>query len=196
MPRLRLLALLAPFALLSGPSFAGDDDEPGKVTYKKTTQIDFSEMSVPAPMPSVASTRMSATPGGAQDIRYFRGQVKAGAVPHPNVFTPEGLFSEHDLPGPDGAACAQLLCPVGAAMPAELTVQPDVRILAQLGFQTDIDAETFHRAPVNLVAVVDKSGSMSGAPLQTVKDSLHRVVDQLGPQDHLSIVLYGDTAHT
>ncbi|MDP2305610.1 MAG: VWA domain-containing protein [Pseudomonadota bacterium] len=193
MSHLRFLAVLAPLALLSAPSFAGeeeDEERPAPVRYKVATDIDFSGLEVSASMPS-----MSATPGGAQDIRYFRDQVKAGAVPHPNVFTPEGLFSEHDLPVPGGAPCAQLLCPVGAAMPAQLTLQPDVRILAQLGFHTDIDAETFHRAPVNLVAVVDKSGSMSGAPLQTVKDSLHRIVDQLGPQDRLAIVLYGDRAH-
>lgn len=189
------LALLVPLALLAAPSFAEDrEEEEEDVTvgaprakYKIATEIDFA--------PSVAPAQLSATPGGAQDIRYFRDQVKAGEVPHPNVFTPEGLFSEHDLPIPAGAVCRQLLCPVGAASPAALTVQPDVRFLAQLGFHTGIDAATFRRAPVNLVAVIDKSGSMSGAPLETVRRSLYGVLEQLGPQDQLSIVLYGDQAH-
>ncbi|MES2642238.1 MAG: VWA domain-containing protein [Myxococcota bacterium] len=193
------LALLVPLALLAARSFAADaaaeeeDEDRVAPRYKIAAEIDFSGVELAAP--AIGAARMSATPGGAQDIRYFRDQVKAGEVPHPNVFTPEGLFSEHDLPIPAGEVCRQLLCPVGAAAPAALTVQPDVRFLAQLGFHTGIDAATFHRAPVNLVAVIDKSGSMSGAPLETVRQSLFGMLEQLGPQDQLSIVLYGDQAH-
>lgn len=203
MPALSLsrLALFSlPIALAAPLAFAGDDDDeeedvkamkaPG---YAPRTNIDFAPLELAAPAAS-----MAATVGGAQDIRYFRDQVAAGQVPHPATFTPEGLFSEHDLPIPDegGAACRQLLCPVGAATTASLTVQPEVRYLAQLGFHTGIDASTFRRPPLNLVAVVDKSGSMSGQPLELVKKSLDEVVDQLGPDDQLSVVLYGDTVHT
>src|ERR1051326_8714791 len=47
---------------------------------------------------SLAGTRLGATPGGAKDIRFFRSGAARGEIPHPNTFTPEGLFSEHDLP--------------------------------------------------------------------------------------------------
>jgi hypothetical protein len=60
---------------------------------------------------------MGATPGGAQDITFFRDRVLAGEVPHPNTFTPEGLFSEHDLPLRAGPPCPQLLCVAGEAVP-------------------------------------------------------------------------------
>lgn len=138
---------------------------------------------------------MGATPGGAQDIQYFRDRVKAGEIPHANTFTPEGLFSEHDLPLAAGRACDQTLCTVGEATGAALIAQPEVQYLAQLGFSSGLDPKTFRRAPLNLVAVIDKSGSMSGQPLDLVKESLYRVLDQLGPDDQLSIVLYGDRAH-
>lgn len=136
-----------------------------------------------------------ATPGGAQDITFFRSRVSAGEIPHANVFTPEGLFSEHDLPLRAGARCAQLLCTSGEAMPAALMVQPEVRVLAQLGFTSGLDPKTWRRDPIHVVAVIDKSGSMSGQPLDLVKESLTEALDHLGPDDQLSIVLYGDRAH-
>ena len=58
-----------------------------------------------------------------------------------------------------------------------------------------VDASTWQREPLNLVAVVDKSGSMDGAPLDTVKASLRQVARQMTARDQLSIVLYGDTSH-
>jgi Ca-activated chloride channel family protein len=43
--------------------------------------------------------------------------------------------------------------------------------------------------------VVDKSGSMSGEPLELVRKSLHEVAGQLHDGDQMTIVLYGDRAH-
>jgi hypothetical protein len=83
----------------------------------------------------------------------------------------------------------------GAATDARLPAQPEVRYLAQLGFSSGLDPATYKRAPLHLVAVVDKSGSMSGHPLDLVRKSLHQIAGQLRPDDAISIVLYGDRAH-
>ncbi len=153
------------------------------------------KMRMAAPAYNFDAAELGATPGGAQDIAYFRDRVRYGEIPHPNTFTAEGLFSEHDLPLTTRTRCQQLLCATGEAVPAGLLVQPEVRYLAQLGFSSGLDPATFKRAPLHLVAVIDKSGSMSGRPLELVKDSLIKVLDQLGPDDELSIVLYGDRSH-
>ncbi len=161
---------------------------------------DEEEMLDLAPVEAFAAPRMAmpaemgATPGGAQDITFARDRIAAGEVPHPETFTPEGLFSEHDLPLP-AARCRQTLCVTGAATAADLIAQPDVRMIAQLGFASGLDPATWRRAPLNLVTVIDKSGSMGGHPLETVKASLHRLAEQLGPGDRLAIVLYGDRSH-
>ncbi|MCY0985648.1 VWA domain-containing protein [Nannocystis sp. ILAH1] len=187
---LRSLVCLAAFALLTTAAEAAPERErERKESHHRMKAYDFSA-DVMAPSPA-----MGATPGGAQDIQYFRDRAKAGEIPHPNTFTPEGLFSEHDLPLAAGRACDQLLCTVGEATGAALLAQPEVQYLAQLGFSSGLDPKTFKRAPLNLVAVIDKSGSMSGQPLDLVRESLYRVLDQLGPDDQLSIVLYGDRAH-
>jgi Ca-activated chloride channel family protein len=186
----RVAGPLCAASLLLGSAFASaharprpdDEDEP-KPAAAMRMKMDF------------AAEALGATPGGAQDIGYFRDRVNAGEIPHPNTFTPEGLFSEHDLPIASNRPCKRLFCVVGEATDARLLVQPEIRYLGQLGFTTKRTANTFKRAPLNLVAVVDKSGPMSGRPLELVRASLLETLDHLGPGDRLSIVLYGDRSH-
>ena len=49
------------------------------------------------------------------------------------------------------------------------------------------------RAAVDIVAVIDRSGSMGGGKLDLVKKTLHFVVSQLTPKDRLSLVVYDDS---
>lgn len=140
-------------------------------------------------------TKLGATVGGAQDIRYLRNLIDEGIIPSPASFTAEGLFSEHDLPIGGDAKEGWLFDIATQATSFESAAQPKVDILAQLGFVSGIDATTFKPAPLNLVAVVDKSGSMSGGPLELVRKSLKQVVSQLGNDDQLSIILYGSSTH-
>lgn len=49
------------------------------------------------------------------------------------------------------------------------------------------------RAPLNLCLVIDRSGSMEGAPLQYAKEACSFVVDMLGAQDVLSIIAFDET---
>ncbi len=49
-------------------------------------------------------------------------------------------------------------------------------------------------APLNLCLILDHSGSMSGRPLETVKQAAHSIVDSLSPGDRLSIVVFDHKA--
>ncbi|MET1113170.1 MAG: VWA domain-containing protein [Allosphingosinicella sp.] len=133
--------------------------------------------------------------GGAQDIRHFRSIAADVGMPRPESLTVEGLMGEHDLDLPSNKRCAQLFCLVTEAMAASLPGRPDDRLFVGLGFTSNIDQATWKREPVNLVAVVDKSGSMSGSPLDLVRRSLRQIVGQMREGDRLSIVLYGDISH-
>ena len=144
---------------------------------------------------SIVVTGMRVRQGGMQDIRHFRSVAAEGDMPRPESLTAEGLMGEHDLTLAARRACAQLLCLDTEAMPAAFPTRPEDRILVGLTFATNIDAATWQRAPLNLVAVVDKSGSMDGEPLELVRQSLRQVVGQMRDGDQLSIVLYGDTSH-
>jgi len=48
------------------------------------------------------------------------------------------------------------------------------------------------RTPLNLCLVIDRSGSMEGAPLEYAKQACGHVVDLLGPNDVLSIVVFDE----
>lgn len=50
------------------------------------------------------------------------------------------------------------------------------------------------RKNVNIVAIIDTSGSMGGEPLRLVRETLDFIVTQLKDGDHLSLVSFGDEA--
>ncbi|CAL5008765.1 unnamed protein product [Urochloa decumbens] len=50
------------------------------------------------------------------------------------------------------------------------------------------------RTPVDLVTVLDVSGSMAGAKLEQVKRAMEFVIDSLGPSDRLAVVAFSDGA--
>ena len=49
-------------------------------------------------------------------------------------------------------------------------------------------------APLNLCLVLDRSGSMAGQKIANLRQAVSLVIDQLGPMDILSIVLFDDRA--
>lgn len=49
-------------------------------------------------------------------------------------------------------------------------------------------------APLNLCFVLDRSGSMMGTPLTTVKQAAHRIIDRLSDRDRISIIAFDHKA--
>ncbi|KAF8688078.1 hypothetical protein HU200_042445 [Digitaria exilis] len=58
-----------------------------------------------------------------------------------------------------------------------------------------IDAGDAPRAPLDLVTVLDVSGSMSGEKLALLKQAMGFVIDNLGPHDRLAVVAFSSGAH-
>ena len=58
-----------------------------------------------------------------------------------------------------------------------------------------IASESVERSvPLNLCLILDRSGSMGGRPLKTVKQAAQKLVDRLNPGDRLSIVAFDHVA--
>lgn len=57
-------------------------------------------------------------------------------------------------------------------------------------------AKSSRRTPLNLAVVIDRSGSMSGQPLDEAKKCAEMVVDRLTGQDRLAIVVYDHEVET
>lgn len=66
--------------------------------------------------------------------------------------------------------------------------------ILQIGFTTAEVNERTDLRPLNLVLVIDKSGSMAGDKMSRVKSSLHTMIGKLRPQDVVSIVAFDSMA--
>ncbi len=193
-----------------------DEDEGSRtIRYRSRTEIDFDLMDVdadlappnPALLPSSRSrfqpliqadgpASISATVGGAQDANFLDLQLEEDHIPRPEHFTAEGILSEHDLPVAEDVACDQLLCATGQAVELgrgeRLLAQPHVDAIAQIGFSSGLDAESWQRPPLNIVAVVDTSGSMEGEPLATTKAALRLLVRRMERGDRMTLLSFDD----
>ncbi|WP_326824488.1 von Willebrand factor type A domain-containing protein [Streptosporangium sp. NBC_01639] len=119
---------------------------------------------------------------------YARRVLQEGRLPEPGQIRPEEFVNsfrqDYEEPRDDGFTVHL----DGARMPENGTA------LVRVGLQTrKADAEA--RRPANLTFVVDVSGSM-GEPgrLDLVREALHKLVDQLGPGDQVSVVAFSGEA--
>ncbi len=128
--------------------------------------------------------------GGAQDIGQFREILDQGGIPGENTLDANGFFNEHYIELPD-ADCGQPVC--GHAM---LSVGADwltggYQATLQISMNSPIDPADLERLPMNLVLVVDTSGSMaSDQRLVDVKSGLHLLVDHVQDGDRVALIEY------
>jgi Ca-activated chloride channel homolog len=78
----------------------------------------------------------------------------------------------------------QAILPTGASLTTNILLR----------FRADIPESP--RRNLNLSLVIDRSGSMAGAPLHHALKAAESVVDQLEPEDTLSVVVYDDAVDT
>jgi Ca-activated chloride channel homolog len=181
MPSRRALMMSACLSLAVSPAYAQDASPPPE---------DEEDI-----LGTVIVTGTRVTQGGAQDVKHFRSialdEFSKESLPETASFTVEGLLSEHDLVLPSKRDCTQLFC---VATHAKASARTTGEHFVGIGFESGIDGAAYAAEPISLIAVVDRSGSMSGEPMSRVKEGLHAVIDQLGEGDRLGIVIYGTTS--
>jgi len=151
----------------------------------------------------MAAAPPGVTPGGQQDIAAARAVIEDGGIPDPDSITVEGFLSEHTIPVevPDDAGL--LYMTASAAFNRDFDAFTPLATV-QIGLGTTIDAETFQREALNLVLVIDRSGSMgyfvderSGtSKLDAVKIAVDRLLGQLSADDRVSIVAFNSEPRT
>jgi Ca-activated chloride channel family protein len=68
------------------------------------------------------------------------------------------------------------------------------QLTLMLDLTAPISDRAKNRAPQAIQVVLDRSGSMSGEPLESAKGSLLKLVDRLAPQDFFGLVAFDDAA--
>jgi Ca-activated chloride channel family protein len=130
--------------------------------------------------------------GGAQDIGELRAILDRGDIPGPDTFDANGFFNEHYNAHPP-ASCGTELCIASGMSLGRDWLTGAHQATLQISLTTPIDPEAFQRLPMNLVVVVDHSGSMaSDGRLTKVKVGLHTMIDNLRDEDRLAIVEFDD----
>lgn len=131
--------------------------------------------------------------GGAQDFGQFRAILDAGELPGPETLDDLGFFNEHKLELP-AADCGEDICLHGELGVMGNMINGSNCTLVMLGMNTPIDPSELERLPLNLAIAVDTSGSMEGDSIEYVREGLYRMLDDLGPDDRVSIIAFEDGA--
>ncbi len=121
-----------------------------------------------------------------------RERILTGEVPHPDDFSLAGFISEHSYdfpaPSPDTNVTVHSL--------ATFMRNPQARgprTLLLIGVTARTMTETT-RAPIDVVAVIDRSGSMSGEKIVKAREALAMLSAKLDTGDRLGIVSYAASA--
>jgi len=134
--------------------------------------------------------------GGQQDIGEFRGVLEAGQVPGPDTLDANGFFNEHYAP-PPADACTDVLCMTPGLSVGKDWVLGKHQAALQIAINTNVDPTNYPKQPLNLVVVIDHSGSMaSDGRLQKVKAGLNVLIDSLDATDRLAIVEFDDRSRS
>ncbi len=131
--------------------------------------------------------------GGQQDIGEFRGILENGELPGPDTLDANGFFNEH-FNAPPATECTDVLCLTPGVAVGRDWLTGAHQATLQIAVNTNVDPTTIVRRPLDLVVVVDHSGSMwDDQRLDKVKVGLHALVDNLGEGDRLALVEFDDT---
>ncbi|MEP6654476.1 MAG: VWA domain-containing protein [Myxococcales bacterium] len=134
--------------------------------------------------------------GGGQDFAAFRRALNEGRVPATSTLDAAGFFAEHftSLPIP---TCGKTFCLHGM-----LSVSPDIArgghwTLLQLGMNSPIDPATVTKPALDLVVVLDRSGSMAAAgKMEYAKQGIKLLIDALGDADTFTLIAFDDRVQT
>lgn len=130
--------------------------------------------------------------GGQQDIGEFRGILESGGIPGRETLDANGFFNEHYAP-PPATACTQPICLTPGVAVGRDWLTGAHQATLQVAVSTNVDPATLTRKPLNLVVVVDRSGSMwDDQRMDKVKVGLRTLVDNLADTDRLALVQFDD----
>lgn len=121
------------------------------------------QMAMPAPAMAAGGVSRSIgfSTGGAKDINNFRENIEQGYLPLPTDITYEGLFYDYYFDTGKAKECQKLFCPSYSYAVSRDPFSKESEQYLSVGLNSGIT--DFQRKKLNLVVVLDYSGSM-GSP--------------------------------
>ena len=171
-----------------------------------------------------SAEQMGFAVGGAKDIGNFRENIRSGYLPKPSDLTYEGLFYDYFFETGPSKNCKQLFCPAYTKAISKDPFSLGEEYYLAVGLNSGMTASDFKRKRLNLVIVLDISGSMgspfnryhnggkqgvrementvsneeeedwSSTKLEIATRSINNLLKHLEPTDRLAMVLFDDRA--
>lgn len=164
--------------------------------------------------------------GGSRNAQNFRENVHEGYVPQVDALASEGLFYDYTFPTADEDSTTDertdaLFTPTYACAASRNPVTDEDEQYLSVGLDSSLAVDEFERPALDLVAVLDVSGSMSSpfrdyyydatgtkrsvdeadrsteqTKMDAAAESLCALTEQLAADDRLGVVLFDRSAHT
>ncbi len=115
-----------------------------------------------APVAKGITPTIGMSVGGAKDSKNFEENIKNGYLPKLDSITYEGQFYQHYFDTGMQEECKTLFCPSYSSAKRVNLFSKEEEIFLSVGLNSGIKANAFHRKKLNLVVVLDISGSMGG----------------------------------
>ena len=183
-----------------------------------TTQSTTTSISTPVPSPvaDASTSTIGFSTGGAKDIDTFRRNIENEYLPLPDSITHEGLFYDYFFDTSASGNCQQLFCPAYSKAVSNDPLSKQAEYFMSIGLNSNVSVEDFQRKKLNLVIVLDISGSMSSSmnsyyydnPLSipseedsnlskmaAANQSLVALTRHLNDDDRLGVVLFDDQSY-
>jgi Ca-activated chloride channel family protein len=188
------------------------------------TRVSKSVMPSVMPAPMMETTRMMKpraktigfSVGGAKDTNNFFENIKNGYLPKLSSITYEGQFYSHYFDTGIGMGeCKALFCPSYSKAVVKNIFTDENEYYLSVGLNSGIKESDFKRKKLNLVVVLDISGSMgskfnsyyydkkgkksysysSDTKMEIANRTLVGMIDHLKGYDRLGVVLFDDQAY-
>ena len=166
-------------------------------------------------MAADASGDVGLTAGGAMDANNFRDNIDEGYLPIPSDLSHEGLFNEYYFDTGGDRACTSLFCPSYSTAVSPDPLSGETERYLTVGLNSGIT--DFERKTLNLVVVLDISGSMSSPfdryyydrfgnrhevenytekpKMDVATDVVASMTEHLRGEDRLGVVLFDDDSY-
>jgi len=222
-----LLTLVLLVSVISGCAAPAPEMAPPAPT-EPTVPMAPTEPSTPilnapsSPAPSTAPTAPSESfkadgtiglaVGGAMDVNNFRENIENGYLPLPTDITYEGLFYDYYFDTGQTETCNKLFCPSHSCAVTRDPFSGKTEYYLSVGLNSGMRESDFERKKLNLVVVLDISGSMKesfdryyydnpsnggGYPdskIEVAKEAVLGLLDHLDDDDRFGMVLFNNSA--
>lgn len=152
--------------------------------------------------------------GGANNIKNFRENIKKGYLPLVTDITYNGIYSEYYFDTGDvDRSSNEMFYPSYSMAVSTNPITKEKEYYMSVGLNSNIKESDFNRKKLNIVIVLDISGSMSSSfssyyydnpykqynktetKMKVAEECVNHLIDKLNPDDRIGIVLFDNQAY-